>query len=152
MAWCVLIQIPLKFVPKWAQLTISHHCSGSGLVRFNTNAIEVCSKMSPIGNKLPLVQAAAWCVLIQMPLKFVPKWAQLAISHHCSGSGLVRFNTNTTEVCSKMSPNDNKSPLDQAEVWRRTIHKPWASYQIREIAGCACAGNVFPATDFNRNR
>ena len=25
----------------------------------------------------------------------------------------------------------------------------WASYQIRKIAGCACAGNVFPATDFN---
>ena len=33
--------------------------------------------------------------------------------------------------------------------------KPWASYQIRKIAGCACAGNagnVFPATDFKGNR
>ena len=32
---------------------------------------------------------------------------------------------------------------------------PWASYQIRKIAGCACAGNtgkVFPATDFEGNR
>ena len=35
-----------------------------------------------------------------------------------------------------------------------TLHKnirPWASYQIRKIACCACtgnAGNVFPATDF----
>ena len=31
----------------------------------------------------------------------------------------------------------------------------WASYQIRKIACCACAGNggnVFPATDFKRNR
>ena len=31
----------------------------------------------------------------------------------------------------------------------------WASYQIRKIAGCACArnaGNVFPATDFKGNR
>ena len=31
----------------------------------------------------------------------------------------------------------------------------WASYQIRKIVGCACAGNagsVFPATDFKRNR
>ena len=31
----------------------------------------------------------------------------------------------------------------------------WASYQIRNIAGCACAGNagnVFPATDFKGNR
>ena len=30
----------------------------------------------------------------------------------------------------------------------------WASYQIRNIAGCACAGNTgkdFPATNFNRN-
>ena len=32
---------------------------------------------------------------------------------------------------------------------------PWASYQIRKIAGRACAGNVgivFPATDFKANR
>ena len=32
---------------------------------------------------------------------------------------------------------------------------PWASCQIRKIAGCACAGNtgnVFPATDFKGNR
>ena len=31
----------------------------------------------------------------------------------------------------------------------------WASYQIRTIAGCACAGNtgnVFSATDFKENR
>ena len=30
----------------------------------------------------------------------------------------------------------------------------WASYQIRKIAGCACAGNVgngFPGTDFKGN-
>ena len=30
----------------------------------------------------------------------------------------------------------------------------WASYQIRKIADCACAGNagdVFPATDFKGN-
>ena len=31
---------------------------------------------------------------------------------------------------------------------------PWASYQMRKIAGCACAGNAgndFPATDFKGN-
>ena len=31
---------------------------------------------------------------------------------------------------------------------------PWASYQIRQIAGCTCAwnvGNVFPATDLKGN-
>ena len=31
----------------------------------------------------------------------------------------------------------------------------WAPYQIGKIASCACAGNagnVFPATDFKRNR
>ena len=38
-----------------------------------------------------------------------------------------------------------------------TLH-PWASYQIRKVAGCACAvnmwmpGTFFPATDFNGNR
>ena len=34
-------------------------------------------------------------------------------------------------------------------------HIEWAFYQIRKIAGCACAwnaGNVFPATDFKGNR
>ena len=29
-------------------------------------------------------------------------------------------------------------------TWRCPL--PWASYQIRKIVGCACAGNVFPAT------
>ena len=34
-----------------------------------------------------------------------------------------------------------------------SIVLPWASYQIRKIAGWAGdAGNVFPATDFKRNR
>ena len=35
------------------------------------------------------------------------------------------------------------------------MRMPWASYQIRQIVGCACAGNagnVFPATDFKGNR
>ena len=35
------------------------------------------------------------------------------------------------------------------------LYASWASYQIRKIAGCACAGNagnVFPATDFKGNR
>ena len=37
----------------------------------------------------------------------------------------------------------------------KTVVTTWASYQIRKIAGCACAGNagnVFPATDFKGNR
>ena len=37
-----------------------------------------------------------------------------------------------------------------------SIHRTvWTSYQIRKIAGCACAGdagNVFPATDFKGDR
>ena len=36
---------------------------------------------------------------------------------------------------------------------RQTLHWPWASYQIRKIAGCACAGNagnVFPRRRFQR--
>ena len=40
-----------------------------------------------------------------------------------------------------------------ARDFPRTI--PWASCQIRKIAGCACAGNAgndFPATDFKGNR
>ena len=40
-----------------------------------------------------------------------------------------------------------------AKKWNIITH-PWASYQIRKIVGCACAGNagnVFPATDFKGN-
>ena len=37
-------------------------------------------------------------------------------------------------------------------IWIKKSHaKPWASYQIRKIAGCACAGNagnVFPRRRF----
>ena len=36
-----------------------------------------------------------------------------------------------------------------------TVYPQWTSYQIRKIAGCACAGNagnVFPTTDFKGNR
>ena len=45
--------------------------------------------------------------------------------------------------------------LIQMTLWYTTFEfKTWASYQIRKIAGCACAGNagnVFPATDFKGN-
>ena len=50
------------------------------------------------------------------------------------------------------------SPLNHVSKrspWRLSSvgPQPWASYQIHEIAGCACAGNagnVFPATDFRK--
>ena len=38
-------------------------------------------------------------------------------------------------------------------AWYPVDNKPWASYQIRKIAGCACAGNagnVFPRRRFQR--
>ena len=39
--------------------------------------------------------------------------------------------------------------------WSNQAIPQWASYQIRKIAGCACAenaGNVFPAVDLKGNR
>ena len=48
--------------------------------------------------------------------------------------------------------------LEKTESWHahhfQNMFTPWASYQIRRMAGCACAGdagNVFPTTDFERN-
>ena len=38
--------------------------------------------------------------------------------------------------------------------WTEMYPRSWASYQIRQIAGCVCArnaGKVFPTTDFNGN-
>ena len=47
----------------------------------------------------------------------------------------------------RKGPINNKLTLVQRMAWRRTGNKPlfdaWASYQIRKVAGCACAGNVF---------
>ena len=40
---------------------------------------------------------------------------------------------------------------DQKSVCSTSLVRPWSSYQIRKIAGCACAGNVFPASDFKGN-
>ena len=43
--------------------------------------------------------------------------------------------------------------LVQIIAWLRVGDKPWASYQIRTIAGCACAGNagnVFPRRRIQR--
>ena len=41
--------------------------------------------------------------------------------------------------------------MDTSQKQRAQTQSPWASYQIRKIAGCACAGNagnVLPAADF----
>ena len=38
--------------------------------------------------------------------------------------------------------------------WSNKLSSVWASYQMRNIVGCACAGNagiVFPSTDFKGN-
>ena len=50
-------------------------------------------------------------------------------------------------------PIDSMATLVQIMAWHQTGDKPWASYQIRKIAGCACAGNagnVFPRRRFQR--
>ena len=44
-------------------------------------------------------------------------------------------------------------PILQQRLHQPTHRVPWASYQIRKIAGCACAGNagnVFPRRRFQR--
>ena len=52
-------------------------------------------------------------------------------------------------------PTDlTKCPHDSCRAEMHSVLL-WASYQIRKIAGCVCAGNagnVFPATDFKGNR
>ena len=51
---------------------------------------------------------------------------------------------NTSMICSSIS---------LVFTWRVSNDQPWASYQIRKIAGCACAGNagnVSPRRQFQR--
>ena len=50
---------------------------------------------------------------------------------------------------------DEISSKGSIECLHCCLSRLWASYQIRKIAGCACAGNdgnVFPAADFKGNR
>ena len=57
-----------------------------------------------------------------------------------------------------MAAEINRCRLTCHHDWHRSWSHAviaWASYQIRKLAGCACAGNagsVFPATDFKGNR
>ena len=52
--------------------------------------------------------------------------------------------------------NKTNSIIDTHEITNtgQSTASPWASYQMRKIAGCACAGNarnVLPTTDFKAN-
>ena len=51
-----------------------------------------------------------------------------------------------------MCPGAGEADVDVDVAVDVDRDRAWASYQIRKIAGCACAGNVFPATDFKGNR
>ena len=52
-----------------------------------------------------------------------------------------------TKMHLKMSPGKCRLFCQGLNVFWLTLWQ-WASYQIRKIAVYACAGNVFPATDF----
>ena len=56
------------------------------------------------------------------------------------------INENVTSDVPLPSPSD----IVNAHHW--ILLHTWASYQIRKIAGCACAGNVSPAIVFKGNR
>ena len=75
--------------------------------------------------------------------------------YHTYSTGYRKF--------SSTSPSHTKDwriiLLDGGKCWCnvdiRITSEPWASCQIREMAGCACAGNagnVFPAINFKGNR
>ena len=73
----------------------------------------------------------------------------------------LTWRTQFLRQISRLGGNLNPQTLDSYRMFYhlryrgQTFHTLWASYQIRKIAGCACAGNagnVFPATDFKENR
>ena len=80
--------------------------------------------------------------------------------HHCHGYPLAQL-----AVILALDCHDSRNGICWAQValWKKDcwIHVfrlksvAWASYQIRKIACCACAGNagnVFPTGDFKGNR
>ena len=81
---------------------------------------------------------------------------------HWNGNAaiLMRFSSLAAPEVVKQNSVSVKLPMEwflRATWWRHNMValSAWASWQIRKVAGCACAGNegnVFPATSFKGNR
>ena len=66
---------------------------------------------------------------------------------------LTSFTRNSTSMENHTVVNRLLAQSQQCFAHAMAAHLPWASYQIRKIAGCACArnaGNVFPRRRFQR--
>ena len=88
------------------------------------------------------------------PLDLQTKWHGMRLQM-CTGDTLNRWNAAGNGHCY----SDQRvrisvcGSLERACMYANDV--PWASYKIRKIAGCACAGNagnVFPSPDFKWNR
>ena len=68
----------------------------------------------------------------------------------CIGTSFyIRCRLDKDQIC---SPMPSVIIPHESRLWQ-SLHYAWASYQIRKIAGCACAGNagnVFPRRRFQR--
>ena len=76
----------------------------------------------------------------------------------CIANNILTLDSNPLLLKSECSQNGviqcNDFPFMSWLLVLLDHQQPWASFQIRKIAGCACAGNagnVFPATDLKGN-
>ena len=82
---------------------------------------------------------------VKYTVSHFPCWYMLTIismiqilqTQHHNFKGIVYFQYPS------ITPNNSDVPSITCVVNK---YKPWASYQLRKIADCACAGNVFHAT------
>ena len=69
--------------------------------------------------------------------------------------GLVHSESTTHSTDGTLQSHRNRTCHPDTLIIGTVILMPWIPYQIRKIAGCACAGNagnIFSATDFKWSR
>ena len=75
------------------------------------------------------------------------------VRHYVSSWSFEILSMRTPMAFDEVVVGPFSSATDRLAVARCSLLVPWASYQIRKIAGCACAGNagnVFPRRRFQR--
>ena len=101
-------------------------------------------------NILVITKLSQQIIFIHAVLSNVERRHNEIDASHVSSFSIWFFSLDTTKLSILPQRYDMQSVTGSLE----TYHHVWASYQIRKIAGCACAGNtgnVSPLTDFKGN-